>query len=200
MSPDQPDHPTSAWRHEGWASRGYLPHFDVPNLLQGITFRLADALPTHVVKALAEDPDAKTDAARMARIEGYLNAGHGACQLRDPQIGSLVEAALRHFDGERYRLLAWVVMPNHVHALIETAEGFPLRSVVQGWKSHTAHEANGMLGRKGRFWFPGYFDRYIRNERHYANAVAYIHQNPVKAGLVELAEVWPFTSARRWAS
>jgi putative DNA methylase len=54
------------------------------------------------------------------RIEEYLDAGHGACWLRRPEIAALVEGALRYFDGQRYRLLAWCVMPNHVHTLIRS--------------------------------------------------------------------------------
>ncbi|MDY6877083.1 MAG: transposase [Chloroflexota bacterium] len=182
--------------HKGWYSRGYLPHFDHPGLIQGITFRLWDALPSHVVESLAGEFEQATDAAKRARIENYLNAGHGACYLRDPRIGHLVENALLYFDRERYRMIAWVVMPNHVHTLIETIEGYPLHTILHSWKSYTASKANQILGRSGRFWFPEYFDRYIRDECHFANAVHYIHENPVKAGLVEKPEAWPFSSAR----
>jgi len=184
--------------HAGWTSRGYLPHFDQPNLFQSITFRLADALPTHVVAAMINDPDVKTDEQRHARAEAYLDAGHGACYLKDVRIGKLVEDALHFFDGQRYNLLAWVVMPNHVHTLVETREGFPLRRIVHSWKSYTAKAANGLLGRSGPFWYPGYFDRHIRDERHYLAVIAYIHNNPVKAGLVERPEDWRFSSARGW--
>lgn len=127
-----------------------------------------------------------------------MDAGYGQCYLRDPRIGQLVENALLYFDGDRYRLLAWVIMPNHVHALIETILGFPLDKIIQSWKSFTAHKANDLLGRSGQFWFPDYFDRYIRNERHFYNAVRYIHENPVKAGLVSRAVDWPFSSASLW--
>ena len=195
--PPEADVP-SAIRHKGWYSRGYLPHFDSPGLLQGITFHLADSLPVHVVTALAEDPEMMQDPVKRARVEAYLNAGYGDCHLRDPRIGSIVENALLHFDGERYRQIAWVVMPNHVHTLIETFEGYPLANVIQSWKSYTAKQANRLLGRSGQFWAVDYFDRYIRNERHFADAVNYIHNNPVKAGLVSTPEAWPFSSAAHW--
>lgn len=91
-------------------------------------------------------------------------------------------------------------MPNHVHVLIEVFEGYPLHTVIQSWKSYTANEANKILGQEGRFWYPDYYDRFIRDERHFYNAVRYIHENPVKAGLVEKAEDWPFCSARFWDS
>ena len=182
--------------HKGWHSRGYLPHFDAPDLIQGITFRLWDSLPADIVNILAAEADEETDAERRARIEGYLNAGYGACYLRNPAIAALVEQTLGHFDGERYRLIAWVVMPNHVHAITETFEGHTLSQIVHSWKSFTATEANAVLGRNGQFWFRDYFDRFIRDERHLANAIRYVHENPVAAGLVEKPEAWPFSSAR----
>jgi putative transposase len=107
----------------GWYSRGYLPHFDIASLVQMITFRLADALPAQVLASLQEILPREGDAVRRQRIDAYLDAGHGACSLQDPRIGRLVEGALLHFDGQRSRLLAWVVMPNHVHVLVELMPG-----------------------------------------------------------------------------
>ena len=178
-----------------WYTRGYIPHFDRPGLIQGITFRLADSLPAHVLVSLDQEFPSADDPARRARIEEYLNSGHGACHLRDPRIARMVIAALLYFDGKRYRMIAWVIMPNHVHVLIEILEGYSLGTIVHSWKSYTAKEANRILGRTGRFWFREYFDRYIRDERHFENAVQYIHNNPVKAGLVATPGDWPFSSA-----
>ncbi len=184
--------------HKEWHSRGYLPHFDSPGVIQGITYRLWDALPTEVVQTLMADAETMDDTAKRARVETYLNAGYGACYLRQPRIAVIVENNWHYFDRNRYKLIAWVVMPNHVHVMIEILEGRPLDRVIHSWKSYTANEANRLLKRKGKFWFPDYYDRYIRDERHFANAIRYIHQNPVKAGLVERAEDWPFSSARLW--
>lgn len=183
---------------KGWHSRGYLPHFDQPGVIQGITFRLYDALPAHIVQVLADEADRLNDAAKRARAEEYLNAGYGTCYLKNPQIAQLVEDALLYFDGERYRQIAWVIMPNHVHTLIETFEGHPLDGIIHSWKSFTASESNKILQRQGKFWYYDYFDRYIRDERHFENVIRYIHNNPVKAGLVEKAEEWLFSSARHW--
>jgi putative DNA methylase len=192
----QGEQASSLRTHKGWYSRGYLPHFDHPGMTQSITFRLWDALPAQVVESLAEEPESQKSAAWHLRIESYLKAGYGACHLRDPRVGRLVEDALLFFDGQRYRMLAWVVMPNHVHTLIETREGYPLSGILHSWKSYTANKANELLNRTGRFWFPEYFDRYIRDERHLVAAIRYIHANPVKAGLVERPEDWPWSSAR----
>ena len=105
----------------------------------------------------------------------------------------MVQENLWHRDGVQYRLLAWVVMPNHVHALIEVWQN-PLPEILKNWKSYTAKVANHILGREGTFWQDDYFDRYIRDEEHYRRAVLYIENNPVKAGLVRLAAHWPWSS------
>jgi REP element-mobilizing transposase RayT len=88
-------------------------------------------------------------------------------------------------------------MPNHVHVLVEIDAEHQLSQIVHSWKSFTAKEANRMLRASGRYWQPDYFDRFIRNEVHYANAVEYIHQNPVKAKLVTRPADWPYGSAAR---
>jgi len=179
--------------HKLWHNRGYLPHVDSPGLIQAITFRLADALPRDVLDRLSrEDID---EPERRDRIEALLDSGHGACWLQDAAMASIVEDALLHFDGQRYRLLAWCVMPNHLHVLIETREGWPLPGIVQSWKSFTAKAINQTLGRTGTVWMEDYFDRYIRDDQHLAAVIAYIHGNPVKAGLVQHEQDWLHSSA-----
>ena len=191
--------------HKAWHSRGYLPHLDQPDIIQSITFRLADSVPADVIAAwkseLALKGKEATSDPRCAelreRIERYAGQGHGACWLRDERIAGQVEDALLHFDGVRYRLLSWVIMPNHVHALIETTPGFPLEAVVHSWKSFTAKQVNKILGRSGQVWEEDYFDRYIRDENHLSTVVDYIEQNPVKAGLVDTSSDWRWSSASR---
>ena len=191
--------------HKDWHSRGYLPHLDEPGMIQSITFRLANSIPIEVLTAwkteLALTGGEAADDPRCAelreQIERYADQGHGACWLRHERVAEQVENALMHFDGERYRLLAWSVMPNHVHALIETLPGFPLGDIVHSWKSFTAKQANKLLDRTGKFWMPDYFDRYIRDEKHLATVTDYIEQNPVKAGLVRSAGDWRWSSASK---
>ena len=183
-----------------WHSRGYLPHWEAGETPQHITFHLADSLPREVrerwAAELAHLPPDKQQLERRKRIETALDAGHGACYLRQPDIAQIVENALLHFDGTRYRLHAWVVMPNHVHALVTPLYGNSLSSIVHSWKSFTAKEANRVLGQTGAFWQEEYFDRAIRDDRHYASVVEYIEHNPVKAGLCSEAVEWLWGSAR----
>jgi REP element-mobilizing transposase RayT len=134
---------------------------------------------------------------RRKRIEVYLDCGEGSAFMNNPCVANEVQNALLFFDGARYRLQAWVVMPNHVHALLTPAAGWELGEILHSWKSYTANECNKLLGRSGDFWQTETFDRYVRNEKHYYNAIAYIENNPVKAGLVRKPEDWPWSSARR---
>lgn len=176
---------------KGWHSRGYLPHLDSPQLVQTVTFRLADSLPRAVALELRDrDED-------VARWDAVLDAGYGACWLRDPTIADLVEEALLHFDGIRYRLIAWCVMPNHVHVMAEIVEGFRLGDIVASWKQFSARMANRHLGRTGPFWRADYFDRYVRNDAHLVTAMQYIERNPVQAGLAATVEAWRWSSAWR---
>ncbi len=182
-----------------WHSRGYLPHYDDGKKIQSITYRLADALPADVVAKLEEQ--ALDDEKRRVAIEHHLDAGHGACVLREARCAEAVIENWQHFNGTRYWLHAWVVMPNHVHVLVEPLGVVGVGDIVQSWKSYTAKlilpfspEA-ALSGR--HLWQADYWDRFIRNERHYAATVAYIHNNPVKAGLVTRPEDWPWSTARQ---
>jgi len=179
-------------RAEGWHSRGYLPHLDARLIVQFVTFRLADSLPAHATSARALDSD--------ELVERKLDRSYGSCWLAQPEIASTVEEALLHFDGTRYRLLAWCIMPNHVHAVVELQAGGRLHAIVQSWKSFSAKRANQRLGRRGAFWYPDYFDRYMRDGQHLDITIDYVERNPVTAGLVENAAMWRWSSARRRAA
>jgi putative DNA methylase len=189
-----------------WYSRGYFPHFDSDAVTQHVCFHLFDSLPQSLLRQWREDlerlraagetPDSERNEHRD-RIHDALDAGYGSCFLRDDRLSRIVEEALLHFDGERYALHAWCVMPNHVHTLFTPGVGFKMSRVVHSWKSFTAHECNKTLGRTGQFWEREPFDRYIRNAKHFQNTVIYIENNPVKAGLCARAEDWQWSSARR---
>jgi len=186
--------------HRGWHSRGYLPHGDHPGMIQSVNIRLGDSLPLAAIEKwnseLALQPENELSAHLRGRIEDYLDAGHGECWLQQPDIARMVEGALFHFDDQRHQLLAWCIMPNHVHALTETRKGFPLADVLHSWKAYTSHEANRFLQRHGEFRQREYLDRFVRNAEHYETVIAYIEENPVKARLAKLKTEWPWSSAR----
>jgi putative transposase len=171
--------------HQGWRSRGYLPHCDESSLVQHIVFGLADAIPTGAVLPSAIHGDRA------------LDEGNGECLLRADDCASIVQRALLRADGERYRLIAWCVMPNHVHAIVEQAVGIQLSDIVQAWKSTSAHLINHHLRRRGRLWRREYFDRFMRDDDHLAGAIAYVENNPVKARFVSEAAQWKWSSAAR---
>ena len=101
--------------------------------------------------------------------------------MLDPRVAQVVAEALTHFDEQRYRLLAWCVMPNHVHVVFEPEER--LDKTLHSWKSFTAKAANKILARSGDFWQEEYFDRTIRNASEFAQTVRYVEDNPTKACL-----------------
>lgn len=191
---------------DSWYSRGYFPHFDGEGVTQHVCFHLFDSLPqsllpqwseklrvTHAAGALETT---ETSREWRRRIHDALDRGYGSCFLRDDRLAKIVEDSLLRFDGERYTLHAWCVMPNHVHTLFTPLRKFKMSKIVHSWKSFTALECNKVLGRIGKFWEREPFDRYIRNQRHFQNAVTYIENNPVRAGLCEEAEDWRWSSAR----
>jgi REP element-mobilizing transposase RayT len=183
-------------RAAGWNTRGYLPHFDGIAAPQFITLCLADSLPKKVILRWKEE--LKTLSSKQERIvlqnriESYLDQGYGKAYLRDPRVAGMVQNSLLKFDGLRYKLFAWVVMPNHTHSLMTRSEDRELKDIMHSLKSFTSHEANKILRRKGQFWLEDYFDRYIRSEKHFRKTVEYIENNPVKAKLCKKPSDWPF--------
>ncbi|QQS46070.1 MAG: transposase [Acidobacteriota bacterium] len=184
-----------------WHSRGYLPHFDGIEITQTVTFRLYDSLPQSLIRRWQEEikrmPEELRDLERRKRIEACLDKGIGSCFLSKPEIARTVENALLFHDNQRYRLHAWVIMPNHVHTLFTPMPEFTLSQILHTWKSFTALQCNRILVRKGEFWQRESYDRYIRNGKHFAKAQEYIENNPVKAGLCPLPEDWRWSSAYR---
>jgi REP element-mobilizing transposase RayT len=175
---------------ERWSSRGYLPHYDVSGQVQHVIFRLADSLPLQVLQTTAQT----TPDERLPAIDRALDQGLGSRALAEPRVADLVCDALRHFDGERYRLRTWCVMPNHVLVLVEMGNASSLAQVIHSWKSFTAVKANQLLGCNGAFWAREYFDRAIRGDEDFTRTWAYIDRNPLAAGLIGADEIW------RWSS
>ena len=117
------------------------------------------------------------------KVERSLDAGYGACWLKDPRIARLVSDAITHFDGERYELLAWCLMPNHVHLVMRPRPGQSLEQILHSLKGFTAHQANKVLRREGTFWLAESYDHLIRDEDDLRSQVEYVWGNPDSSGL-----------------
>jgi REP element-mobilizing transposase RayT len=158
-------------------------------------------LPPGARSIASQDPtkaETRAQAAREQRrkLEDYLDRSHGECFLRDPRIAALMESTLRFHHAQRFHLFAWIVMPNHVHALFKVGDTTPLSKIIQNWKSISAVAANRLLGRSGEFWQADYWDTFMRNDEQTRKAIRYIENNPVKAKFSRTADEWPFSSAR----
>ena len=177
-----------------------LPHWQQDSATYFVTFRLADSIPLSKLAPLRDARDAwlklhpKPWADEKEReyhriftrqIESWLDAGSGACELRDPRAAKIAGDALNFFEGKRCRQYAWVVMPNHVHALFSLLNGHKLEDLLHSWKSFSANKINDALGRKGTLWQPDYHDRLIRTREHFNHCAEYIRKNPEHAKLHE---------------
>jgi REP element-mobilizing transposase RayT len=179
----------------GWHERGYLPHYDAPHVTQIVTFMLVDSFPVDRRREWEPILSEEHESLRRRKLEAWLDRGMGECWPRQPSVATLVEKTLSQFDGIQYRLQAWVLMPNHVHLVVDVRDT-PLSQLVKRWKGGTARAANLLLGRHGTFWQGDYFDTKIRDAVHLAQAIRYVEQNPTKAKLVRNPREWPWSSAR----
>lgn len=178
-----------------------LPHWTQEEATYAVTFRLGDSLPKSVLDAWIREREGIVATARQLgrplstveekrlrelhseKVESYLDAGHGACWMNQSRIAQTVAGALKHFEGDRYDLLAWCVMPNHVHVVVRPRRGHDLPSIVHSWKSFTANKANRLLERTGTFWQEEYYDHIIRDDDDFAHSVQYVLDNPQEANL-----------------
>lgn len=192
----------------------HIPHYDIKNAYQSITYRLSDSLPATILNELAaergrldkhKETSQKAEALRRQKIEKYLDAGYGCCILKNTNIAKIIIDNWQFFNKQRYDLIAYVVMPNYVHVLIKTYPEWKLEKVVHSWKSYTATEINKTVLKmgwqpifSGKVWQADYWDRFIRNDQHYFNTIEYIHNNPVKAGLCKAPGDWLMSSWDAW--
>jgi len=175
-----------------------LPHWQQNGAVYFVTFRLADSIPNNLredwereretwIKLNPQPWNKRVDQEYHTRfsgqIEGWLDAGYGSCVLARHECGAVVAGALRHFDNDRLKLVSFVVMPNHVHALFVQNPKHPLEQLLRSWKSYTTRHMNAVARRSGSLWQRDYFDRLVRDLQHFANCVRYIRRNPVKARL-----------------
>jgi REP element-mobilizing transposase RayT len=179
-----------------------LPHWRQAGTTYFVTWRLAESLPQEKLKRLGDEKArwlqenrvgdiAKADEQTRhafqkkftAKIHQWLDAGYGECELKIPECAVIVADAMKFFDGKRYALDEFVVMPNHVHALLTPAPEHALERTLHSWKSYTSHQINKHLNREGTFWLSETWDHIVRSGEQLDRFRIYIRENPVKARL-----------------
>lgn len=201
--------------------RRNLPHIQPPGATLFITFRLAGSLPQNVIAQWQKERQwllhlAKTnpshhekvkvdfERAWFAKFERILDdAGVGPVWLRDERVAAIVDESLHYRDGKVYRLDAFSIMANHVHAVIKplpTVEGevvyHALSSIMQSLKGYTSFKCNRLLGLEGEFWAHESYDHWIRDDDEWQRIVAYVLNNPLKAGYVKHWQDWKWNYRR----
>lgn len=186
------------------------PHWDQPSALSFVTFRLVDSMPLSVIERwrreqkewlakngfsdlepeelqhLSDIPDnirRQFQKFRKQRWHENLDDCHGSCVLGERRIAGLVAESILYFDGERYDIERFVIMPNHVHVLVQIRNGFELRQQCKGWLRYTARSINRTLGRSGELWQSEPFDHVIHSESQFRYLQRYILDNPERVRL-----------------
>lgn len=198
--------------------RRNLPHYQPSRGTFFITFRLANSLPKAVMARLKQEYKCSIEAknqnkskkrkirkAYFKNFDQYLDrAESGRNWLKEDKIAQIVADKIHDFDSQKYTLICYCIMPNHVHLLVEISNEYerddfratkllPLTDMLRLIKGSTAHEANKILNRGGQFWQHENYDHLIRDYNELERLIQYILQNPVKAGLVDNWQNWKWT-------
>ncbi|HMX62511.1 MAG TPA: class I tRNA ligase family protein, partial [Candidatus Sumerlaeota bacterium] len=180
----------------------YLPHWTKEDATYHVVFRLADSLDQNTLdyiqrekanilktaeqlnRGLSPDETKRLNLLSSDKIEEALNRGYGECILGREKIASIVADALKHFDNDRYDLIAWCVMPNHVHVIVHPLGKNKLADIVHSWKSFSSKKIIAELGDgRSQVWQEEYFDHIVRNEESLGRQITYVIGNPEAAGL-----------------
>jgi REP element-mobilizing transposase RayT len=163
-------------------SRGELPHLYKPGATYFVTFRQWDAVVEAPSPALTIAHPLTPDSLPAEIVGGYDPPIRlGSCAMSDPHVATVVRDALLDFDARRYDLLAWCVMPNHVHAVMTPIGSYTPDVILHSWKSYTSNVINRMLGRRGTFWERESFDHLVRSIASLERFIRYVEENPVAA-------------------
>ncbi len=195
---------------DGYVVRqGVLPHWYQPGVTYFITYRTADSVPQSLLRSWhrrrhdwlarheidARSTDWKTALRARPELERefhatfsrpfmeYLDRGEGECPLADPELARIVAENLAYFDGDRYDLGDFIVMPNHVHLLVGLRGNTDVETQCRSWKKFSATAINRSRNRRGQFWQAESFDHLVRSPEQFAYFQRYIADNPRKAGL-----------------
>lgn len=174
-------------KDEKIVTHGSLPHWSQRQKIYAITFRLGDAIPTDVIeKYMFECDQCSTDELLKGQREimlhnkmmEYMDACHGECLLKYAATRVIIEEAFEYLSKYKCNIHAYVIMPNHVHILLDAFHGETVQSIMHTLKRYTSLKINKLWHRSGKLWQREYFDRIIRSESHYAHAITYIRNNP----------------------
>jgi len=186
------------------SSRRRLPHWQQDGCTYFVTFRLHDSIPkgklnewneerfrwlrSHQLDtSLTLDQILQQLNPKQKKIyyetywKGYhdsLDACHGSCVLQDPNNSEILADALLFFDGDRYALGDFVVMPNHVHLLVTPSPNESLKQILHSWKRHSARAINQRIHREGQLWQHESYDHIVRNAEQLKRIQKYIANNP----------------------
>jgi putative transposase len=193
--------------------RRNLPHWEMGSATYFVTMCLAGSAPAagclslwrserppHLDQRAGDCPLAPAGR-KFVTYDTLLDASPKVRWFEDTRLASIARDALHWGDECRYDLIAYVVMPNHVHWVFTPlaswkAQGGRHRlAITAAFKAHTALACNRLLNRRGRFWQAESYDRVVRNADELARIVRYVEHNPVRAGLCARAEEWEFSSA-----
>ena len=185
------------FEHFDWGTS--LPHWHQDGKYVFVTFRLHDSLPQEKLQWLREEkenwlklhPQPWNEKVTKEYINNFgkavdkwLNNNYGNCLLKKQSNRKIVEDALFFFNGRRYDLVAFVVMPNHIHILMKLREGYELTEIMRSIKSYTAKKINDNENSTGPVWQSESYDRLIRDQKHFENVVSYIIANNKKLAWV----------------
>ena len=172
---------------------GNLPHWHQDGKLQFVTFRLADSLPSERIKDLRTVIDGfnknhpKPWSADIKQQywktvgpmeERLLDNGHGSCLLRDKELRDIVRETILYNDGRDCDIIAFVIMPNHVHLLLHVNGNRTLGKIIQSIKRFSSRKINEAMKCKGKLWMTESFDRIVRSADNLKHYVLYIKENP----------------------
>ena len=174
---------------------GNLPHMHQDGTTQYVTFRLADSLPAIKIEELNDlieqfkkanpepwSQETHIDYWKMIgpKSERLLDNGHGVCRLRFPEGRKILIDSIAYYDGIRYEVDAYVIMPNHVHMLIRPLGTYKISKILHGIKGFSGNAINKLTCSNGEFWMRESFDRMVRSEAAYEHYLRYIISNPRK--------------------
>jgi type I restriction enzyme R subunit len=204
--------------------RRHLPHWDVPNAMYFVTTCLEGSIPAQGLLELTrfraelrrrpkpahlteEEWGSHRWKLNFACLEEWLDRQPARRVLEEPALAQAVVDSMYHFAGERYDLFAYVVMPSHLHWLFQPLSAWvetdtdpyrtPRERITYSLNRFTGTRCNRLLRVNGSFWQTESYDHWVRDVDELERIIRYIEENPVKAGLVETAEQWRFSSA--WA-